>query len=72
MPLFTQLLKDQDYKKISTRLMQSNEEIVDLGNENSRDIVEILKKDSEFLRSMNIMDYSLYIVVESLSQKSLD
>jgi len=52
--------------------MQSNEEIVDLGNENSRDIVEILKKDSEFLRSMNIMDYSLYIVVESLSQKSLD
>ena len=56
----TDVLKDENFR--------SREKVIYLNYENSENIKKILIRDSEFLKSFQIMDYSLFIIKISISE----
>ena len=56
----TDVLKDENFR--------SREKVIYLNYENSENIKKILIRDSEFLKSVQIMDYSLFIIKISISE----
>ena len=65
-----------DIEKIDIKTMKDNnfEEVehkIFLGKESREKLRQICKKDSEFLRDMELMDYSLFLIKISLSKKEM-
>ena len=65
-----------DIEKIDIKTMKDNnfdeiEHKIFLSNESSEKLRQICKKDSEFLRDMELMDYSLFLIKISLTKKEM-
>ena len=65
-----------DIEKIDIKTMKDNnfdevEHKIFLSNESKEKLRKICTKDSEFLRDMELMDYSLFLIKISLSQKEM-
>ena len=65
-----------DIEKIDIKTMKDNnfdeiEHKIFLSKESSEKLRQICKKDSEFLRDMELMDYSLFLIKISLTKKEM-
>lgn len=61
----TKTLKDVNFMKLKKK------EPIDLIEIDQKFLVKQLQKDSEFLKSVNIMDYSLLLAVEQVETKAV-
>jgi hypothetical protein len=51
--------------------MQKRKKVINMDDSSLRNLHSVIKQDSDFLKSKNIMDYSLLLIVED-SQARLD
>ena len=67
--MFTQLMKDINFLDLNN--MYWDKKILRISNDKKNRLNETIKRDSEFLERYNIMDYSLLIVGETLSNEDM-
>jgi hypothetical protein len=63
------VLKDQDYRFI-TKFYRPN--LVNISFQDKHNILNLVRRDVEFLSSQNIMDYSLFFVIEDTKEVNVE
>ena len=62
-------LKDLNFLEIQQK---KNKNLINIDNFVKKNILKIIKIDSEFLRDNNILDYSLLLTIENLTESQTE
>lgn len=69
LPVYKNVLKDHNFIEVNQTLGEIYKRIFHVNKADQEQLKQILKADSQFLCRHNLMDYSLYLVVEKAPKR---
>lgn len=71
LPIYKHVLKDSNFIELNQNLSEIYKRIFHIKTKDQQHLQTILQQDSEFLCNHNLMDYSLYLVVEKAPKEMM-